>query len=590
MKTAGRAGFESSSRYRQKSTSEGVNMSKVFNQTNNQFNMGVHFNNPALTGPITITSAGVIVENNAAAGLLLEGGAYSVNVSGLLSSSALASYGLSLGLAAVATPNQISTIVVGTTGEIQGAAYAIAAFHSANVTNSGLLSGGNGIYVAGGSAAYSIVNKGEIDVTTGGLAIWTNDAANHTINNSGSIWGNISGAGAIASNETIINSGHLFGQIFARDGVDSVTNSGVIEGAIYLDAGADVLVNTGTITGDINGWTGADNIQNRGTLNGFMLAGEDKDVLTNSGTINGGVDAWTGNDTFTNTGTVNGWIFMGEGDDKFIGGATRENVADQSGADNYSFGDGIDNFDAVGAGSSVGNDIVNGGLNSGLNLSAGIYGDEYNASDAIGDVSVNLYTVARVDSVSGISYLASKAQGAETGTDTVLAFETVYVGAGNDVVFGNSLANYLSGGGGSDHLFGGAGNDYLAGDAGADFIAGETGRDTLDGGADVLVDTFIYKALTDSTVAFSGRDVLLNFTDGDRIDFSQMVVATGDVNHFAGADVNFDGLIGAVRALTNATGWIIQVDSNGDKIADMSIAVNDASHSNVTDWSDNFLF
>jgi Ca2+-binding RTX toxin-like protein len=369
-----------------------------------------------------------------------------------------------------------------------------------------------------------------------------------------------------------------------------VTNTGVIEGAIFLDGGADVLSNSGTITGDINGWTGNDKIDNVGTLNGFVLAGADNDTLTNSGTINGGVDAWTGNDSFTNTGTVNGWIFMGEGNDKFVGAVTAENVADESGVDSYALGDGVDNYDAVGIGSNVGNDVVNGGLNAGINLAAGIYGDEYNASDALLDVQVNLLNLANVDSVSGLSYVGYRAQGAETGVDTVVGFETVYTGAGNDVVFGNASANYISGAAGNDHLFGGAGNDYIDGGEGSDFIAGEAGRDTLDGGVDTVADTFIYKALADSSAALAARDVLLNFTDVDRIDFSKMVLATGDINHFVGADVNFDGVIGAVRALTTASGWTVQADSNGDKIADMSIAVIDATHSNVVDWSDNFLF
>ena len=379
-------------------------MSRVFNQTNTKFNQGVFFNNPVLTGPIIITSAGVISETFASTGILLDGGAYTVTVSGLLSATAIGSYGLYLGYAVPATPNQISTITVGATGEIYGGLYAIASNHAANITNSGALYGINGIYVGAANVAYSIANIGEINAAANGYAIWTNDEANHSITNSGMIVGHILGNALLASNETIDNSGTIHGDIRAYDGVDNVTNSGVINGLVYLDAGNDVLVNAGTINGHINGWTGIDTIQNTGTLNGYILAGADNDILSNSGIINGGVDGWTGNDTFTNTGTVNGWIFMGEGNDRFIGGISNENVADEAGSDNYAFGDGIDNFDAVGAGSSVGSDAVNGGLNTGINIAAGIYGDEYNASDAQAIVTINLDTVARLDSVSGISY------------------------------------------------------------------------------------------------------------------------------------------------------------------------------------------
>lgn len=565
-------------------------MARVFNATNNQFNQGVIFTSPVVTGPISITSAGVISESVAAVGLLLEGGAYNVNVSGFLSATAVGSYGLSLGLPAAATPNQISTVVIGTTGEIYGANYAISSYHATNITNNGVLLGANGIYVTANTGAYAIVNTGEIEALEGGFAIWSNGGGSHKITNSGTIWGNINGSETGAAVETIINSGFLFGEIYAREGNDSITNSGTIDGAIFLDGGADILVNTGTVYGDINGWLGADNLRNAGTLNGALLSGADNDILTNSGTINGNVDAWTGNDTFTNTGTVNGWIFLGLGTDKFIGGAKAENVADEEGADRYDFGDGLDNFDAVGAGSSVGNDIVNGGLNAGLKPSLGLYGDEYNASDALANVSVNMHTVARVDSVSGLSYLASRVQGADTGIDTITGFETVYVGAGNDVVFGSAVANYISGAAGDDHLYGGAGNDHLEGGIGSDFLVGEAGKDTIDVGIDTDVDTVAYKALTESTGALTGRDTLWNFGENDVIDFHQLVVAGGDVNHFVGVDVAFDDVVGAVRVLTTAAGWTVQVDSNGDMIADMVINVGDADHAGVTNWSDNFLF
>jgi RTX calcium-binding nonapeptide repeat (4 copies) len=567
-----------------------ASMSRVFNYTNNKFNQGIYFNNPVLTGPISMTSTGVISEAFAITALLLEGGAYTVTINGLLSATAANSYGLSLGYAATATPNQVSTITIGTTGEVYGTFYAITAYHAANITNNGALFGANGIYITGSSIAYTIANSGEINTGEGGYAIWTNDVANHTITNSGLITGHILGNSLAASNETITNSGTLNGEIRAFDGVDTVTNTGIIVGNIYLDGGNDFLTNNGLITGDINGWDGIDTIENVGTLNGYLLAGAGNDVLSNSGTINGGVDGWTGNDIFTNIGTVNGWIFLGEGNDRFIGGSTNENLADEAGYDNYAFGDGIDNFDAVGAGSNIGSDTVNGGLNSGINVANGIYGDEYNASDALTSVTINLDTVARIDSVSGLSYAASRSQGAETGTDTLRAFEVAYTGAGADVIFGNGAANYLSGAAGNDHLFGGSGNDGIAAGVGADTLAGDAGRDTLDGGVDSDIDTFLYKTLSDSTATSSGRDTILNFFETDRIDFSQMVLATGDINHYVGTNVAFDGLTGGVRALTTVTGWLIQVDTNGDTIADMAISVTDITHANMTDWSDNFLF
>ena len=69
-----------------------------------------------------------------------------------------------------------------------------------------------------------------------------------------------------------------------------------------------------------------------------------------------------------------------------------------------------------------------------------------------------------------------------------------------------------------------------------------------------------------------------------------MVIAGGMADHSVGTDVAFDAVAGAVRVVTTALGWLIQLDSNGDFVADMSIDVTDASHAGVTDGSDQFLF
>jgi hypothetical protein len=84
--------------------------------------------------------------------------------------------------------------------------------------------------------------------------------------------------------------------------------------------------------------------------------------------------------------------------------------------------------------------------------------------------------------------------------------------------------------------------------------------------------------------------VLLNFTDADRIDFGNLVIAGGTADHYVGTDLVFDGIAGAVRVITTVAGWTVQLDSNGDRVADMAIDVSDTSHTSVTDWADQFLF
>ena len=559
-------------------------MPTLYNGLNHSINQVVFFNDPVLTGPITIAADGLVSEANVAPAMMLNGGAYRLGVYGLLSSTAAFGRGLELGTAVAA--NQKSVVAIARGGEIHGTDYAITSFHAATITNNGTLSGASGIYAVDALISYTITNRGTISALAANAAIWTDGGGTHTISNSGTITGRIEGSFTSDSIESITNTGTLNGQIWARGGNDVISNAGRINDHVFLDGGDDNLVNTGTITGDINGWDGADTIQNDGTLTGNLLSGTGNDVLNNSGTINGTVDAWEGNDSFTNTGTVNGWIFMGTGNDSFTGGVTREMVADEAGRDIYSFGDGIDNFDAVGTGSASGVDSLNGGDQTGRDIAQGIYGDEYNASDATQAVFINLNNTVGTDVVTGLTYQILRATGTETGTDVLRGFETVYVGAGNDVVFGNASANYINGGAGADHLFGGNGNDHLFGNTGRDSLMGGAGGDILDGGLDAVRDTIIYTALTESAAGGTGRDRLQNVMTQDRIDFTR--VSTVDV-HYIGTQVAFDGSLGALRVMSTSDGWLIQVDTDGNNVANFAISVLDADHTNVTDWSTSFL-
>lgn len=65
-----------------------------------------------------------------------------------------------------------------------------------------------------------------------------------------------------------------------------------------------------------------------------------------------------------------------------------------------------------------------------------------------------------------------------SGSDTLINFENLTGGAGNDTLTGNAQDNILFGGAGNDTLSGGAGNDTLDGGAGADTMNGGAGNDT----------------------------------------------------------------------------------------------------------------
>jgi Ca2+-binding RTX toxin-like protein len=86
--------------------------------------------------------------------------------------------------------------------------------------------------------------------------------------------------------------------------------------------------------------------------------------------------------------------------------------------------------------------------------------------------------------------------------------ENVLGGYGNDVIVApaGNLANWLSGGPGSDSLQGDAGNDTLTGGAGPDEIDGQVGNDTLHGQAGN--DTIDGGAGADTITGDAGFDLL----------------------------------------------------------------------------------
>ena len=138
-----------------------------------------------------------------------------------------------------------------------------------------------------------------------------------------------------------------------------------------------------------------------------------------------------------------------------------------------------------------------------------------------------------------------------------VTIEEAHSGAGNDTLFGNSVANLLSAGDGNDRIDGGAGNDTLI---------GGRGKDTLTGGAGA--DVFQFQTNGDSAVGL-GRDVITDFQQGsDKIDLSAL-----DASRFIGTG-NFSGKLGEVRYASFDGATIIEVDSNGDRLSDVQIQLD----------------
>ncbi|MFN9175527.1 MAG: calcium-binding protein, partial [Synechocystis sp.] len=129
-----------------------------------------------------------------------------------------------------------------------------------------------------------------------------------------------------------------------------------------------------------------------------------------------------------------------------------------------------------------------------------------------------------------------------TFTDSFINFENAIMGAGNDTVTGNALANVISGGAGNDTLNGGLGNDTLTGDAGDDILVGGAGVDTLTGGAGN--DKFRFNSFAE------GIDVIKDFAfvagNTDKIEVSALGFGATNLTQFS-----YNSLTGALFFLGN---------------------------------------
>jgi Ca2+-binding RTX toxin-like protein len=143
-------------------------------------------------------------------------------------------------------------------------------------------------------------------------------------------------------------------------------------------------------------------------------------------------------------------------------------------------------------------------------------------------------------------------------------------GGGNDILAGGQRADRIAGGAGNDQLFGLDGHDTLIGGLGADTLRGGAGRDT-----------YRYESVAESTVG--SMDRITDFGAGgeaDRIDLSA-IDADGALEgnqsfRFIGVNAAFTGAAGELRAMQSGGQWLIEGDTNGDRVADLLIEVTRA--------------
>jgi serralysin len=162
------------------------------------------------------------------------------------------------------------------------------------------------------------------------------------------------------------------------------------------------------------------------------------------------------------------------------------------------------------------------------------------------------------------------------GTSELGSGNDRYIGSNTaiDTVFGDDGADILLGNGGNDVLSGGSGNDKLTGGAGADTMTSGSG-----------FNTFIFTALSDSTVAGTGRDTITDFSspsddfDVSAIDANAVAVGNNAFTAFIGAAA-FTGL-GQIRAVQVGTNTLVQFNTTGSTAADMAILLENVTATTV---------
>jgi serralysin len=136
--------------------------------------------------------------------------------------------------------------------------------------------------------------------------------------------------------------------------------------------------------------------------------------------------------------------------------------------------------------------------------------------------------------------------------------------SGDDEISGTAGTDSISSLGGDDVVYGLAGNDTLDGGAGEDVLVGGPGRDMLTGGSGA--DRFLFESAADSRP--SARDRILDFQAGaDKIDLSSF----GD---FVFIQRNaFSGTPEQVRYTRGIETTLVEIDMDGDRVADFQIEV-----------------
>ncbi|WP_431674067.1 M10 family metallopeptidase C-terminal domain-containing protein [Rhizobium leguminosarum] len=326
----------------------------------------------------------------------------------------------------------------------------------------------------------------------------------------------------------------------------------------------------------------------------FAGTGNDLDnVITGAAaadTLSGG----DGNDTL-NGGAGADTMIGGAGDDTYIVDNAGDSVAENAAAGTdtvrtalaaYTLGANVENLiyvgtaAFVGTGNSLANTITGGVGNDILNGGAG-------ADSLIGGAGSDIYIVDDLADV--------VTEGLNEGTDlirTVLSSYALtgianvenlaFIGSGDFIGTGNSLANTIIGGAGNDLLDGGAGNDTLAGGAGNDIYVVDTASDVVIELASAGTDE-IRTALAAYSIAALINVENLSYTGSANFTGTGNALAN-TITGGAGNDV-LNGGAGADSLIGGAGDDTYIIDNAGDSVAENAAAGTDTVRTTLASYT-----
>ena len=437
------------------------------------------------------------------------------------------------------------------------------------ITNTGSIVAANGFGIELAASLDRIVNSGTIVSSNFSAIVLGSD--NQVLQNSGQISGEITAVDLRGQSSTLFNDGTLLGSlgnaVSVEDGTN-IFNGGKIDSvfaAIRFDfVGFGAVENHGVI------------VSTQGTGVDFsastISAGNS---LVNFGTVTGANFSYqgcVGQDTVINSGTMLGSVDLGVGDDIFDGrgGKVIGTVYGGDGQDTYYIDDAtITLFESAKAG----------GIDSVYSSVSFRLAANFENLTLLDGANINATGNASANTLTGNS--------GDNRLTGIVGNDTLNGDLGNDRLYGGFGNDSLDGGDGDDTVAGNIGNDVLRGSDGDDLLNGGLGRDFLTGGFGA--DVFQFSGLAHSGPDQVSADVITDFTKGDdiidlsRLDANANNAAPNDAFSFIGSAA-FSNVAGQMHAIQVAGNTFIEMDVNGDGVADSVIRLNGLYTMNAGDF------